>query len=93
MSDLYGHLQWLAYRLAIVNAHADLVLIFLSTTYIINLDYIKCSDNTCIMINHSITVRRNLILVKCSDNTMVYQSITGKRNFNFIIKRYILMIS
>ena len=27
-SDLYGHLQWLAYRLAIVNAHTDLPLTF-----------------------------------------------------------------
>ena len=27
-SDLYGRLQWLAYRLAIVNAHTDLPLIF-----------------------------------------------------------------
>ena len=28
MSDLYGRLQWLAYRLAIVNAYTDLPLIF-----------------------------------------------------------------
>ena len=27
-SDLYGRLQWLAYRLVIVNAHTDLPLIF-----------------------------------------------------------------
>ena len=27
-SDLYGRLQWLAYRPAIVNAHTDLPLIF-----------------------------------------------------------------
>ena len=27
-SDLYGRLQWLAYRLAIVNAQTDLLLIF-----------------------------------------------------------------
>ena len=27
-SDLYGRLQWLAYRLAIVNAHTDLPLTF-----------------------------------------------------------------
>ena len=27
-SDLYGRLQWLAYRLAIVKAHTDLPLIF-----------------------------------------------------------------
>ena len=27
-SDLYGPLQWLAYRLAIVKAHTDLPLIF-----------------------------------------------------------------
>ena len=26
--DLYGHLQWLAYRFAIVNSHTDLPLIF-----------------------------------------------------------------
>ncbi len=28
MSALYGCLQWLAYRLAIINAHPDLPLIF-----------------------------------------------------------------
>ncbi len=30
-SDLYGRLQWLAYRLAIVNDHTDRTQIFYST--------------------------------------------------------------